>query len=97
MNRAAIGATARGNIKDRDGTMGPVFREVSGGRVTAGNSLVPHVGFGAAREADAIAVTWPDGKTRQVFRHVPADRTIAVGQGGERYAPVVRRPTPQGA
>jgi hypothetical protein len=81
-NRAAIGAKLRVDIKGPDGTTRSVFREVTSGSSYGGNSFVQHVGLDRAEQAEAIEVTWPVSKTRQVFRHVRADQTVEVIEGG---------------
>jgi hypothetical protein len=93
-NRAAIGARLRVEVKGRDGAMRSVFREVSSGSSYGGNSFVQHIGLDQAEEAEAVEVAWPVSRTRQVFRHVPADRTIVITEGAGSCETLVRRPHP---
>jgi hypothetical protein len=93
-NRAAIGAKLRVDIRDRQGRIRSIFREVNAGSSYGGNSFVQHIGLDEAESADTIEVTWPVSRARQAFRHVPADRTITIIEGSDTYGTLVRRPPP---
>jgi hypothetical protein len=95
-NRAGIGAKLRVDSAGRDGATRSVFREVSAGSSYGGNSFVQHIGLDQAEKAQTVEVTWPVSRTRQVFRNVPADRTIVVTEGAGSYETLVRRPVSPG-
>jgi hypothetical protein len=95
-NRAAIGARVRVDLKGRDGTTRSIFREVSSGSSYGGNSFVQHIGLDQSEEAEAVEVAWPVSRSRQVFRHVPADRSILITEGAGSYETLVRPPHPPG-
>jgi hypothetical protein len=95
-NRAAIGARLRVDIVDRQGKRRSIFREVSGGSSYGGNSFVQHIGLDEADRAETIEVNWPVSRGRQVFRDVPADRTIRITEGAASYEVLNRPPLPAG-
>jgi hypothetical protein len=80
------------DLKDGEGRIRSIYREVSAGSGYGGNSFVQHIGLDRAEQAEAITVTWPAGRRQQVFRQVPADRTVVVTEGTSSYQTRPRRP-----
>jgi hypothetical protein len=89
-NRAAIGAKIRVDITAPDGTKRSVYRMVSAGSSYGGNSFVQHIGLGAATKAEALEVTWPVSRTRQMFCDIPADRAVEITEEAETYKTLAR-------
>ena len=72
--------------------MRSIYREVSSGSSYGGNSFVQHIGLDQAETAEAVEVTWPASRSHQVFRKIPADRTVVVTEGAGSYETLPRRP-----
>jgi len=63
------------------------LREVhAGSAYLSSQSLIQHVGLGAATRADEVVVEWPSG-VRSSLRTVPADRRYTVVEGNEGSIP----------
>ena len=76
-NRDGVGATIRVTAGDRQ-----QWRYISGASsYLSFNDLRAHFGLGDLGQADLVEIRWPDG-TRQEVRSVPANRLLAVRQGG---------------
>jgi hypothetical protein len=91
-NRAAIGA------RIKVVTAGPealtVHRHVSSGSSWGANPLEQHIGLGAAAKVALLEVHWPTSGTTQVFRDIPADRTIEVTESEKDYRTPDWKPIP---
>jgi hypothetical protein len=84
-NRAALGAKIRADVVGADGKTHSIYRQVGGGSSYGGSSLVELIGLGDARSVESLTITWPVSRTRQVFRDLPADRTVEVTEGAGSY------------
>ncbi len=84
-NRAAIGAKIRVDTRRPDGSTNSFFREVSSGSSYGGNSFTQHFGLDALTKVETVEVTWPTSRTSQVFRNIPADRTVEITEGTDSY------------
>ena len=81
-NRDAVGAKVRVRTGERW-----QLREVhAGSAYLSSQSLIQHVGLGAATRADEVVVEWPSG-VRSSLRSVPADRRYTVVEGNEGSIP----------
>jgi len=77
-NRDAVGAKVRVRTGERW-----QLREVhTGSAYLSSQSLIQHVGLGAATRADEVVVEWPSG-VRSSLRNVPANRRYTVVEGDE--------------
>jgi hypothetical protein len=90
-NRAAIGAKLRVDVQGRDGRTRSVFRVVSAGSSYGCNSFTQHFGLGEATGAEIVEITWPVTRTRQIFRGIPADRTVEITEGADSYRTLGRQ------
>jgi enediyne biosynthesis protein E4 len=75
-NRAAIGATVRVTASGRTQARA-VLSQAS---YYSHDDLRLHFGLGAARTADKIEVTWPNGRV-ETLAGVPADRVVSIKEG----------------
>ncbi|HLA53881.1 MAG TPA: CRTAC1 family protein [Flavitalea sp.] len=89
-NRAAIGTKLKITFNDK-GVKRSVYREVNSGGSFGANPLLQHIGIGQATMVESVEVTWPAGKTTQVFKDLVADVTIKIREGSiiyEKFLPV---------
>jgi hypothetical protein len=93
-NRGAVGARVQAELVASDGSKRSLHRMVSAGGSFGGNSLVVHLGLDREAEVEALTVSWPVSRTRQVFRHVPADQTIEITEGNDTYRKLERQKLP---
>ncbi|MFO0890383.1 MAG: CRTAC1 family protein [Isosphaeraceae bacterium] len=84
-NRAAFGARIRADLKRPDGSRRSIFRVIGAGSSFGGNSLVAHLGLDDSSQVEALTVSWPVSRTRQVFRDVPGDQSIEITEGKADY------------
>jgi hypothetical protein len=89
-NRAAIGTRVRVDVKNADGSIRAIHREISSGSSYGGNSLVAMFGLGEGKVISSVTVQWPTSRTTQVFRDVHVDRTIEITEGQDKI--VTREP-----
>jgi hypothetical protein len=87
-NRAAIGARIKAELKGPEGSIRSIYRTVGNNSSFGGNSLVELIGLGEAARVAAIEVSWPTSRTTQVFRDLPADRTIEITEGSDTVRPL---------
>jgi hypothetical protein len=93
-NRAAIGARVRAEVRGPDGSTRSIERTVTAGSSFGGNSLVVHLGLGAAGSVASLIVDWPTSRTRQTFRDLEADRTIEIREGSNAFRNLGRGQAP---
>jgi len=67
-----------------------IHRAVGSVSSFGGSPSRQEIGLGAASVVAELEVRWPTSGTRQVFRDVPADGTILVVEGEERYERLAR-------
>ncbi len=89
-NRPAIGARLALTVRTDSGTR-RIYAEVSSGGSFGASSLRQEIGLGTGTRIDELAVTWPGGRTRQVFRDVAVDQFIEIEEGVDTVR-VVERP-----
>ncbi len=99
-NRAALGARIRVAAESADGSVASIYRTITTGSSFGGNPLACTIGLGRAVRIRELRVDWPTSRSRQIFRDVPLDRSIAIieARDGHRVldAPSIRPadPTP---
>ncbi len=95
-NRAALGARIRVDLPGPDGTAVSRHRTITAGSSFGGNPLACTVGLGSATAISAVEVSWPTSGTRQTFRDVPVDQSIAITEGQQEFrlldAPPIQLP-----
>ncbi len=89
-NRVGIGARIQVDFTTGSGLKRSVYRQVGATSSYGGSSLVEHIGLGDAATVDTLTITWPASRTTQMFRHIPADRTIEVTEGAPDYRELAR-------
>jgi FG-GAP-like repeat/ASPIC and UnbV len=80
-NRAALGARIRVDLHGPGGAPRSIYRVVGNNGSFGGNSLVETIGLAEATTVARLTVHWPTSRTTQTFRHLAADRTIAIVEG----------------
>jgi hypothetical protein len=75
-NRAAIGARIKAVTAGSEPAT--VFRHVSSGSSFGANPLRQTIGLGKTDRLAVLEIDWPTSGTTQVFRDIPADRTIEI-------------------
>jgi hypothetical protein len=63
---------------------------VSSGGSFGANPLRQEIGVGKATVIDALEITWPTSKTKQVFRKLAANQMIEITEGKDEIR-VIRR------
>jgi hypothetical protein len=84
-NRAALGARLRVDVPGPEGGISSRYRTITAGSSFGGNPLVCTVGLGRAETIQALVVSWPTSQTRQTFRDVPIDSSIAITEGRTEF------------
>jgi hypothetical protein len=93
-DRAAIGTRIRITVTDPAGTSRSIFRTVGTNSSFGGNSLVGHIGLGAATSVTELAIMWPDGRSTQSFLDIAADQAIAIVEGADSFQPLYQPQIP---
>jgi hypothetical protein len=91
-NRPGIGA------RIKVVTAGPkpqtIHQRLSSGGSWGANPLQQHIGLGQADRVATLEVHWPTSGTTQVFRDIPADRSLEVTEFAADYRTLVCTPIP---
>jgi hypothetical protein len=90
-NRSALGAKIQVDLKTARGQMRSIHRTVGNNSSFGGNSLVETIGLRDLTRVDAITVSWPTSKTKQIFQDLAADQSIEITEGSGTFK-VVRQP-----
>jgi FG-GAP-like repeat/ASPIC and UnbV len=82
-NRAALGARIQVDLKQPDGTIRSIYRQVGGASSYGGNSLVEHIGLGDNKADVTVKITWPASRSSQTFHGIAVDQFIQITEGIE--------------
>lgn len=77
-NRLGVGARLKVTIKDRNGQLRSIHREVTSGGSFGASPLQQHIGLGTASDVDTLEIWWPVSQTRQVFNNVRLNQTLKI-------------------
>ncbi len=84
-NRSAIGARIRADIIEGNQKRS-VYAYVDSGGKCGSNSLQQHLGLGKAVNVDTLEIYWPTSNTTQVFHNVPANVSLKIVEGEDKYS-----------
>jgi FG-GAP-like repeat/ASPIC and UnbV len=82
-NRAALGAKIQVDLKQPDGSIRSIYRQVGGASSYGGNSLVEHIGLGDTQSDVNVKITWPASRSRQTLEGIAIDQFIELTEGIE--------------
>jgi hypothetical protein len=91
-NRAALGARIEAEIKGADGKSRFIRRMIGSNGSFGGNSLTEHLGLRDDNSVSRLTITWPTSGTTQTFHDVPADQSIVIKEGADRFEVQQRKP-----
>ncbi len=91
-NRSALGARIEAQVNKPDGGSASIVRVVGNNGSFGGNPFTQHFGLGDGKTVSKLVVTWPASHTTQTFTDLPADRSIVITEGVDKYMTLDQKP-----